>query len=90
MSKRLILGPAVRAIREAKAQQPATDEHDPKDFVGARFAIKCLMSHGHLCNIEKGRKNATPVETIQRIADQLGVPIEAISYEVASTEALAA
>jgi transcriptional regulator with XRE-family HTH domain len=90
MSKREILGPAVRAIREAKAQQPATSDNDPARFIGSRFAIACLMSPGHLCNIEKGRKPKTPIETIQRIADQLGVPIEAISYPVYDADALAA
>jgi hypothetical protein len=82
MSKRQILGPAVRAIRETKASLPATETHDPAQFKGSRFAVSCLMSHPHLCNIEAGRKPKTPIATIQRIADQLGVPIDAISYEV--------
>lgn len=82
MSNREILGPAVRAIREAKAALPASADHDPTRFMGSRFAIACLMSHGHLVNIEKDRKRKTPIETIKRIADQLGVDIAAISYEV--------
>lgn len=87
MSKREILGPAVRAIREVKAAMPATADHDPSRFIAARFSIACLMTPGHLCNIEKDRKRSTPIATIQRIADQLGVPVEAISYEVADTAA---
>jgi transcriptional regulator with XRE-family HTH domain len=70
MSKRQILGPAVKAIREARGVK------------GSHFATACLMSHAHLCNIEAGRKPKTPIATIQRIADQLGVPVGAISYEV--------
>lgn len=72
MSKPKILGGAVKAIREAKA------EHDPR-YKAAQFSIACLMSPGHLCNIEKGRK-FPPLDVIERIADQLGVPVAAISY----------
>jgi hypothetical protein len=80
MSKRQILGGAVKAIRSAKA------ESDPK-FRGSQFAVTCLMSHAHLCNIEAGRKQP-PEHVIHRIAAHLGVPVEAISYEI-STEAVA-
>lgn len=73
MSKRVALGAAIKAIREAKA---ATDPN----FRGSVFAIKCQMSHAHLCNIEAGRKNP-PAEVIHRIAALLGVPVDAISYE---------
>ena len=72
MSKRVVLSGAVKAIREAKA---ASDER----FRLGQFAATCLMSSGHLCNIEAGRK--TPNEdVIHRIAAHLGVPIDAISY----------
>lgn len=74
MSKRVILGGAVKAIREAKA---ATDER----FKLGRFATAVSLSSGHLCNIEAKRKTATP-ETIERIAAELGVKVEDISYEV--------
>lgn len=80
MSKRVILPGAAKAIREAKS---ATDS----DFRLGQFATKCLLSSGHLCNIEAGRKPATE-EVIHRIAAHLGVPVEAISY-VISTEAVA-
>ena len=76
MSKRVILGGAVKAIRSAKAA------HDPA-FRGSQFAIKCLMSHAHLSNIEAGRKYP-PEDVIHRIAAHLGVPVEAISYTVPS------
>lgn len=75
----MILGPAVRAIREARALQPATEDHDPAMFVAARFSIACLMTPGHLCNIEKDRK-FPPEETIYRVAAMLRVPVDAISY----------
>jgi hypothetical protein len=74
MRKRVILGGAVKAIRIAKAAS------DPK-FRGSQFAITCLMSHAHLCNIEAGRKQP-PEDVIHRIAAHLGVEVAAISYEV--------
>lgn len=72
MSKRLVLGAAVKAIREAKAKT------DP-DFRGSSFATTCLMSHAHLCNIEAGRKQPSE-DVTHRLAAHLGVPIGAISY----------
>lgn len=72
--RRRIIGPALKAIREAKAT------HDPS-FRGSEFAVRCLMTPGHLCNIEHGRKQP-PEDVIHRIAAHLGVPIEAISYTV--------
>ena len=45
------------------------------------------MSHAHLSNIEAGRKNP-PEDVIERIAAQLGVPVDVISY-TATTEAAA-
>lgn len=74
MSKRILLGGAVKAIREAKA------EKDDAYRLG-QFATKCLMSSAHLCNIEAGRKPATE-DVAHRIAAHLGVPITAISYEI--------
>lgn len=72
MSKRVLLPQALKCIREAKAQ------HDPA-FRGSRFAIACHMSHAYLCNIEAGRK-VPPEAVMNRLADALGVPIDAISY----------
>ena len=74
MSKRIILPGAAKAIREAKAVT------DPSFRLG-HFAATCLMSTGHLCNIEAGRKNP-PEDVIHRIAAHLGVPVTAISYEI--------
>lgn len=84
MRKRVIHGPAVRAIRELKA------ESDPS-FKGSRFATTCMLSHAHLINIEKGRRPNAPLEVIERIAAHLGVSVDAISYEEkpALTEAAA-
>lgn len=72
MRKRVALGAAIHAIREAKSQI------DPA-FKGSHFAITCLMSHAHLCNIEAGRKNPSE-DVTHRIAAHLGVPVDAISY----------
>jgi len=72
MSKRVILPGAAKAIREAKA------ETNP-DYRLGQFATKVMVSSGHLCNIEAGRKAATE-ELIHRIAAHLGVPVDAISY----------
>lgn len=72
MSKRVILGGAVKAIRSSKAAI------DPK-FRGSQFATTCLMSHAHLCNIEASRKYP-PEDVIHRIAAHLGVAVDAISY----------
>lgn len=76
MSKRVALGAAIKAIREAKAESDI-------QFRGSLFATKCLMSHAHLCNIEAARK-FPPEDVIHRIAAHLGVPVEAISYIPAS------
>lgn len=78
MSKRVLLGGAAKAIREARA---VSDD----SFRLGQFATKCLMSSAHLCNIEAGRKSATE-DVMHRIAAHLGVPVSAISYE-ASEEA---
>lgn len=74
MRKRVINGVALRTIRELKA------ETDPS-FRGGTFGPKCLMSHAHLINIEKGRK-FPPEDVIHRIAALLGVPVDAISHTI--------
>lgn len=81
MSKRLALGPAIRAIREAKA------ETHP-EYAGSRFAIQVGMSHAYLCNIEASRKQPPP-EVLARIAAGLNVPLDAISYTSSEGQALA-
>lgn len=84
MRKRVVLGAAVKAIREARGKSDpialtAAGLGDPLSFRGSRFAVTCLMSHAHLCNIEAGRKQP-PEDVIHRIAAHLGVPVDAISY----------
>ena len=72
MSNRVLLGAAVKAIREAKAEVR-------EEYRLGKFAATCLLSSAHLCNVEAGRKQPSEA-AIQRIAAHLGVPIEAISY----------
>lgn len=71
MSARETNGPAVRALREALGIQHA------------KFAIDCLISPGYLTNIEKARKQPSP-EVARRLADRLGVPLDAITYPVST------
>jgi len=80
MGKRVALGPAIKAIREAKA---ATDPA----LRGSTFAVACLISHAHLCNVESGLKQPS-ADLLARIAEHLGVPLEAISY-ITESEAAA-
>lgn len=82
MRKRVILPQALKTIRLLKA------ETDPQFKVGV-FAVKCLMTDGHFCNIEAGRKRVSE-DIIHRIAAHLGVPVDAISYVIDdATEAVA-
>jgi transcriptional regulator with XRE-family HTH domain len=69
MSKRVALGPAIKAIRTAKG------------IAGGKFATDCLMSHAHLCNIEADRREPTP-EALARIAQALDVSLDAISLDI--------
>lgn len=69
MSTRRVNGASVRALRES---------------IGIRhsdFAIRVQVSAGYLTNIEAGRKQPAP-DVARRIADQLGVPLDAITYPV--------
>lgn len=69
MTQRLVHGPAVRAIREALG------------IKGSVFCIRAGVSHGYLVNIEKGVKQPSP-QVARQIADELGVPLDAITYAV--------
>lgn len=60
------VGATVKALREANG------------WALGKFAVQIPMTHGHLANIEAGRKNLTP-EKARRIADVLGVPLAAIT-----------
>lgn len=68
-SKRMVLGPAVRAIREAVG------------IKHGEFAIRCDISPGYLTNIESGRKQPAP-DVASAFAKELGVPLDAITYSV--------
>lgn len=72
-TKRLILGGAVRAIREGLGIKHGV------------FAIDCDISPGYLTNIEAGRKQPSPA--VQRaIADRLGVTLDQITYVIPTSE----
>lgn len=65
--KRLVNGHSVKAIREALGHR------------GGEFAIRCTISHAYLSNVEAGRKQPSAA-VARRIADELGVPLVAITY----------
>lgn len=60
------VGATVRALREAYGWKLS------------KFAVAIETTHGHLANIEAGRKRLTPVMA-RRVADTLGVPLAAIT-----------
>ncbi|MEC4616193.1 helix-turn-helix transcriptional regulator [Tsukamurella tyrosinosolvens] len=64
-------GAAVRALRLAYGWQLG------------RFAVAVGVTHGHMANIEAGRKNLT-LPLARRMADTLGVPLAALTsnYDV--------
>lgn len=68
-NQRKVLGPAVRAIRTAIG------------IKHGEFAIRCLITPGYLTNIESGRKQPAP-DVARRIAEQLGVDLDAITYVI--------
>jgi transcriptional regulator with XRE-family HTH domain len=72
MYARRVNGATVRALRDALG-------HRLGDFAGLVNA-----SVPHLSNIEAGRKQPSPHLT-RKIAEQLGVPIAAITYVVADS-----
>lgn len=65
------VGATVKALREAYG------------WSLSKFAVAVPMSHGHLANIEAGRKRLTP-EKARAIATVLKVPLAAIttSYDI--------
>ncbi|MBM7280317.1 helix-turn-helix transcriptional regulator [Gordonia rubripertincta] len=60
------VGATIRALREAYGWKLS------------KFAVAVATTHGHLANIEAGRKRCTP-EMARRVADTLGVPLAAIT-----------
>ncbi|ROR81104.1 DNA-binding transcriptional regulator, XRE-family HTH domain [Plantibacter flavus] len=74
---RKLNGPAVRVIR---------------DLTGIRagaFAKRIEIDAGYLTKIEQGTRQPS-VEVMRKIADSLGIPLEAITYPVAVAEPVAA
>lgn len=59
------VGATVKALREAHG------------WALGKFAVAVGLTHGHLANIEAGRKRLTP-ERARLIADTLKVPLAAI------------
>lgn len=74
MSRRLLHGPAVRAIREALGIRHGV------------FAIDVGITPGYLTNIEKGRKQPSDAVTAA-IALRLGVSLDEITYQASRAAA---
>lgn len=70
MRKRVAHGAAIRAIIDARP-----------DLIASRLCIKAGMSHAHLCNVMADRKPLSE-DKIRSLADAMGVPVKAISYEI--------
>lgn len=70
MSKRQAHGAAIRAIREAHGVSISA------------FAPRVDVTQGYMSNVELGHKQPT-VEFLARVARELAVPLDAISYVVA-------
>lgn len=72
MSTRKVNGSSIRAIREA---------------VGIKhgdLAVRCGFTPSYLSHIESGAKQPSAAMA-RRLADELGVPLDAITYVVAET-----
>lgn len=70
-SKRLVHGPAIRAIREALG------------IKHGEFATRCDITPGYLTNVEAGRKQPSAA-VAATIAQRLGVPLDAVTYAAPS------
>lgn len=69
MSKRVAHGPAIRAIRETTGASISA------------FAPRVGVTQGYMSNVELGHKQPT-VEFMARVAQALGVPLDAVSYVI--------
>jgi transcriptional regulator with XRE-family HTH domain len=67
MSKRVAHGAAIRAIREVTGISISA------------FAPRVDVTQGYMSNVELGHKQPT-VAFLARVARELGVPLDAISY----------
>ena len=65
--RRVVLGPAVRALREA----PGIKQGD--------FALRCGITPAYLNNIEAARRQPAPDVAVS-IARELGVALDAVTY----------
>lgn len=68
MSQRIAHGAAIRAIREAVGVSISA------------FAPRCDVSQGYMSRVELGKQPSPQV--LRNIADQLGVPLDAVSYVI--------
>ena len=73
MSKRVAHGAAIRAIRETVGVSISA------------FAPRVDVTQGYMSNVELGHKQPT-VEFMSRVARELGVPLDAVSYVIPSCE----
>lgn len=73
MRKRQANGPAIRAIRELLGVSISA------------FAPRCGVSQGYMSRVELGDKQPSP-QVLRAIADQLGVPLDAVSYVIPACE----
>lgn len=72
MSKRVANGAAIRALRLAITGKSVS-----------AFAPNVDVTQGYLSNVELGHKQPT-ISFLSRVARELGVPLDAISYVVES------
>jgi transcriptional regulator with XRE-family HTH domain len=70
-------GASIRAIREPLGMK----QHELADAVG--------ISPSHMNKIEQGVEQPSPA-TVRKIADELGVPLKAITYPAPETETVLA
>ena len=73
MSKRVAHGAAVRAIREMSGISISA------------FAPRVGVTQGYMSNVELGHKQPT-VEFMSRVARELAVPLDAVSYVIPACE----
>lgn len=78
VAKRHANGAAIRALREALGIRH-TD-----------FARDVEVSTGYLANIEAGRRPTPAPDVLKRIAERLGVGVDAVSYPVFAVRQAAA
>lgn len=77
MKNRVAHGAAIRAIREATGISVSA------------FAPRVDCTQGYMSNVELGHKRPT-VQFMSRVARELGVPLDAISYVLPECERCAA